>query len=279
MTSLEYLKLTLGIALDRPATATFESATFTAVTPGVIGNSITLAIAIGDTPQQVIDAWNLIPANVNNQVSVIGGPATFVGASPTLALTGGVDEDHSRDAELQAYLDLAIGYIDDYMNRQMLAGDHLDIIQEPKQFSSIITKNWPINSVAYIASKGVMQTLTDYKIYNSLGKIILFTPEYIQMPIDGTFVEVQYNAGYAPGTEPAWLIQAIAMTAASIYGSKGGGGSVTAGTIKSESITGVYSVSYFSPNEQTQTASVSVGFGIIPDSVTAVLDAHKNRLI
>jgi len=69
------------------------------------------------------------------------------------------------------------------------------------------------------------------------------------------------------------------MTAASIYGSKGGGGSVTAGTIKSESITGVYSVSYFSPNEQTQTASVSVGFGIIPDSVTAVLDAHKNRLI
>ena len=279
MTSLEYLKLTLGIALDRPATATFESATFTAVTPGVIGNSIILAIAIGDTPQQVIDAWNLVPANINNQVSFIGGPATFVGASPTLALTGGVDEDHSRDAELQAYLDLAIGYIDDYMNRQMLAGDHLDIYQEPKQFSSLILKNWPINSVASITSKGVVQNLADYKIYDTLGKIILFTPEYIQMPVDGTYVEIAYNAGYAPGTEPSWLIQAIAMTAASIYGSKGGGGSVTAGTIKSESITGVYSVSYFSPNEQTQTASVSVGFGIIPDSVTAVLDAHKNRLI
>jgi len=279
MNSLDYLKFVLNVPLEKSATGTFEGATFTAVTPGANGNTIILNITVGNTPQIVIDAWNTVPANINNQVAVVGGPVTFAGAT-TLTLAGGVDGDASRDAELQAYIDVAVSYIDSYMNRTMLAADHLDIMQEPKQFSSFITKNWPINTVASITSKGVVQTLTDYKIYNSLGKIILFTPEYIQMPIDGTYVEVQYNAGYLPGQEPAWLIEAIAMTAASISSKKGTGGtSVAAGSVKSESITGVYSVSYFSASEQNTTASVSLGYGIIPDSVMVLLDAHKNRLI
>jgi len=281
MNSLEYLKNVLGIANPKAATATFEGAVFTAVTPGTAGNAITLNITIGNTPQIVIDAWNTVPANLNNQVGVVGGPATFTSANAALALTGGVDGDSSRDAELQEYLNLAVCYINSYMNRVLQAADHLDIYQEPKQFPALILKNWPINSVASITSKGILQNLADFKIYDTLGKIIQFQ-NYIQMPVDGTYVEIAYNAGYAPGNEPCWLVEAIAMTAANISSKKGGGGSAAAGTIRSESITGVYSVSYFSPSELSQTASASPtssGFGVIPTATILVLDAYKNRLI
>jgi Phage gp6-like head-tail connector protein len=181
--------------------------------------------------------------------------------------------DTSKDAELNQYIDIARSYIDEYLGRVTLLTSHTDIFQG-EVLSALILRHWPIFSVVSITSKGVAETLADYKVYNELGKIIKWQ-DYIQQKIEAQYIEVAYSAGWGAGQEPLWLVDAIALTSANLYSQKGTGAvSVATGAISSETVNGIYSVTY---DTSVRQASNAEGFSQIPSKARAILDMNKMR--
>ena len=184
--------------------------------------------------------------------------------------------DVTKDVELNQFIDVARSYIDEYLGRITLLTAHTDIFQG-ENLPALVTRHWPIDTLTSITSKGVVEPLTDYKAYNDLGKIIKWK-DFLQQPISAQYIEVTYSAGWAKDKEPLWLADCIAVTASSLYGQKGTGTvSVATGSVSSETLYGVYSVSYDTSVKSTSTSSES--FSQIPAKAKAMLDMHKMRYV
>jgi len=93
----ERLDFTVVVNKGLRATATSSGITYTAVTPGSLGNSIALVFDGVKTITQVVTAWNT--ANASNQVGFTGGLGSTVPSSGTVTLSGGTNNKREINYE------------------------------------------------------------------------------------------------------------------------------------------------------------------------------------
>lgn len=93
----ERLDFTVVVNKGLRATTISSGITYTAVTPGSLGNSIALVFDGVKTITQVVNAWNT--ANASNQVGFTGGPGSTVPSSGTVTLSGGTNNKREINFE------------------------------------------------------------------------------------------------------------------------------------------------------------------------------------
>jgi hypothetical protein len=87
---LMYANLAAFPTVGAYATVVFDTVTFTAVTKGVVGNTIALVFNGTDDIDTVVNAWNV--ANPANTVGFTGQLGTYVPTAGTATLIGGIDQ-------------------------------------------------------------------------------------------------------------------------------------------------------------------------------------------
>jgi len=189
----------------------------------------------------------------------------------------GVDpDDTSRDAELLAYIEIAIEICEEYLGRDLDATDHSEQIFDHS--GDLIVRNWPINSVAGIQAGGINYGGAALR-WSSRRNVLKYISGNRHSPICGDYIIVNYNAGYSDNI-PQWLLTSVSYIAATYENLRGKGGiSVTPGSgeVKKFSIPGVYSEEYdvgSSSSGGFDTSSGNVGF--MPDEAKTLLNMYRD---
>jgi len=189
----------------------------------------------------------------------------------------GIDPlDTSQDVALQEYIDRSQAIIEEYLGRALDEQAYTQKFDVPGPHMKI--RHWPIkpDSVTRIQLDGVIQTLSDFRIYEETG-LIKKQINWCITPMSQCYAEVDYTGGYDP--LPQWAIEAIANTALEVKAvtEAGQGATVAAGAVKKEVVHGIVTYEYFSGDSRDSASSGS--FFLIPAITREWLDLRKDRVL
>jgi len=188
----------------------------------------------------------------------------------------GVDPlDLTRDAELTAYINRAIGMIEAYLGRGILTAAYTDSLDVPGEHIKV--KNWPLVTLTELKLDGEVQDLAELRLYLDLGMIKKISG-FCLVSMRGCFAEFSYTGGY-PDPLPVWLEESIIQTALSIKNDTESGGGGSSGNLKRESVQGVYSVEYETGNTSSSSVEGNFSPGSLPDSVLTILESQKEPIM
>lgn len=192
----------------------------------------------------------------------------------------GIDpDDTSRDAELLAYVEIALGITEEYLGRELDAKDHSEKIFD--HCGDLVVRNWPINAVYSLQAGGTNYSGANFQ-WSAKRNVLMYIVSYRHQRIAGDYVQVSYNAGYSDDI-PQWLLMSVSYIAAAYENLQGKGGiSVTPGTgeVKEFSIPGVYSEKY----DIGSSSSGGIDFGsdavgIMPEEARSLLSMYRDRRV
>lgn len=168
--------------------------------------------------------------------------------------------DTSKDPELQLAMSQALALAETYCSRQFL-------------YATNQIRWYYVNAHTFQVSRYPIETVnitgvTDYKVHNDGGWIKTKTP------IHKDELTVLYTGGYKPDQIPADLELALWTVFDSCYDLMQGA-SVSAGGIKSASITGVGSV-HFTESGSASNTGGAMG-GLLPPVAASILDLYTRE--
>lgn len=194
-------------------------------------------------------------------------------------LLGIEPDDHTRDAELLAYIEIALEITEEYLGRELDAKDHHEKVFD--HCGDLVVRNWPINSVASLQLGGTNYGGSNFQ-WSAKRNVLFYIVSYRHQRIAGDYVQISYNAGYSDDI-PQWLLMAVSYIAAAYENIQGKGGiSVTPGSgeVKEFSIPGVYSEKYDVGSSSSGGISTSVNdIGIMPEEARSLLSMYRDKRV
>ncbi|MCA0944495.1 phage head-tail connector protein [Salipiger pacificus] len=166
-------------------------------------------------------------------------------------------DDDARDAELDRYVSAAISAVEAYTNRQFQSVAQTDRFYTPRR-NGVVLPRGPVASIEAIRVDGAALPVGGWHLERG-GLVLRMSSDQTPTEWNGALVEVDYTSGI--DATPGWLVEATAAIAAE-FEDKAGGGAI--GSVKRESVPGVFTVEY-------ATGGSTSAFGI-PSEVAVLLE-------
>ena len=181
----------------------------------------------------------------------------------------------TQDAQVQAALDTTLDLIELYLDRKLMyAAESASFYYVGE--GSLQLPRYPIEQVVSVNFANNNQAISQYKLHKTAG-LILFGGVML-----GDQVDVSYAGGYKTlPTDLEWAMfaafDAVWQSSPAFGGTAGSGLVQGTGEVKKVSLVGVGSVDFdVGATAVGSTSSTGNPWGLLPGTVTAVLDRYRN---